>query len=66
VLSLFAKVRRNKLVAQVVIRSPAEVTLDLDSTAKISAVWRFAARTWKAAINHFAILYAARFLQPTA
>ena len=33
---------------------------------KITVAWRCPAKTWKAAMNQFAILYAERFLQPTA
>jgi putative transposase len=33
---------------------------------KITVSWRFPAKTWKAAMNQFAILYGDRFLQPTA
>ena len=33
---------------------------------KITVAWRCPAKTWKAAMNQFAILYADRFLQPTA
>jgi restriction system protein len=33
---------------------------------KITVSWRFPAKTWKAAMNQFAIPYGDRFLQPTA